>query len=160
MKRYVTLTAAALLAVALDAAALTNLAVRPWLLLATALAACAALNVQSAILTALLGGLMLDAMCNSYLGLTAACYLLSVSVLWLLIQKNHPKTVVLLLYAALCTALYAPVEWLYSYLTGAHFGGLKTILTVALPNAALTGLFVWPLSALLQWAKTSRRDRL
>ncbi len=160
MKRYLVLTAAALTAVAVDASALSFLTMRPWLLLAVALAACAALNVQSAIVTALIGGLMLDALCNSYLGLTAACYLLSVSVLWLFIRKNHPKTIVLLLLAMLCTALYTPIEWLYSYLAGAHFGGLKTMLTVALPSAVLTGLCVWPFSALLQWAKTSRRDRL
>lgn len=160
MKRYLVLTAAGLLAVALDTSALSFFSVRPWLLLALALAACAVLNVQSAIVAALIGGLMLDALCNSYLGLTAACYLLSVSALWLFIRKNHPKTIVLLLLAALCAALYAPIEWLYSYLAGAHFGSLKTILTVALPNAILTGLCVWPFLALLQWAKTSRRDRL
>lgn len=163
MKKYAVLIATSVIAVIVDCTVLAewNLSgVRPWLLLATALAACAALNPQSGILTALFGGLIIDAVCNSYVGLTAACYLLSVSALWLLVRKNHPKPLILWIYAAFCTALWIPVEWFYSYLAGAHYGALTAILTKALPSAVLTGLFVLPLTALFEYAKKSHRDKI
>ncbi|MBR0081754.1 MAG: hypothetical protein IJP98_03315 [Clostridia bacterium] len=163
MKRYVVLTLTAAAALALDTAlfAVHNLGgVRPWLLLAVALAACARLNVQSGIVTALLGGLAIDAICNSYLGLSAACCLVSVSALWLLIRKNHPKAPLLMLLAAAAALLPAPIEWLYAYLGGAQYGGWRTFLTVVLPNAALTGVCVLPIGALFKWAKQDRRDRI
>ena len=163
MKRYATLILTALAAVALDSAVFvqwTLYGVRPLLLLAAALAACAALNVQSAILTAFLGGLVLDALTNSYLGLEAACNLLAVSVLWLLIRKNHPKRFVLFLYFCLCAALCTPLEWLYSYLLGAHHGGLQIWLTRALPSAVLTGAAALPIDRLFRRVSVSRRDRI
>ncbi len=163
MKRYGTLIVAALCGVVLDCTVFAEWSIfgaRPWLLLAVALAACATLDVQSAILTALVGGLMIDALCNSYIGLTAACYLVSTAALWLLIRKNHPKLWILGLYAALVTMLPAPIEWLYSYLAGAHSGFVSTFLTAVLPSAVLTGLCVLPLCKLFDWAKKSHRDRI
>ena len=138
MKKYAVLIITAAVAVIADYTVLAewNLSgIRPWLLLSAALAACAALNPQSGILTALFGGLIIDAVSNSYLGLTAACYLISVSALWLLVRKNHPKPLILWIYAAFAAALWIPVEWFYSYLAGAHFGAVRSILTKALPSA-------------------------
>lgn len=163
MKRYGTLTAAALLSLALDTAffSIHNIGgARPWLLLAVALAACVQLNVQSGIVVALLGGLMLDAVCNSYLGLTAACYLVSVAALHLLTRRNHPKALLLWLFAVIAAALPAPIEWLYAFLIGARGGVLQTLFTVVLPSAVITGLCVLPLGALLGWAKKGHRDRI
>lgn len=163
MKKYVFLGIGAVLALILDCAVFaewTILGVRPWMLLALSLAACMSLNVQSAILTALAGGLILDAVTNSYLGLTAACYLISVSALYLMTRKNHPKPLILWLFAALAASLWIPVEWFYSYLSGAHFGGITTVLTVLLPSAVLTGLLVLPLTAILNYSKKSHRDRI
>ena len=163
MKRYGTLTLAAVLAIALDTAVLsahTLWGVRPWVLLAVALAASVAFNVQSGIVTALLGGQIIDAICNSYLGLTAACYLVSVSALYLFTKRNHPKALFLWALAAAAALLPAPIEWLYSYLRGAQYGGLKTLLTVVLPCAVATGLCVLPFRKLLDWSKKGHRDRI
>ncbi len=163
MKRYGTLIAAALCGVTLDCTMFAEwniFGAKPWLLLAVALAACAVLDVQSAILTGLVGGLMIDALCNSYIGLTAACYLVSIAALWVLIRKNHPKLLILGLYAAFVTVLPAPIEWLYSYLAGAHYGTGSTFLAEVLPSAVLTGLCVLPLCKLFDWAKKSHRDRI
>ena len=163
MKRYGTLAAAALLLLLFDTAVLSayNLfGIRPWLLLAAALAATIALNVQSGILVALIGGLVIDAIYNSYLGLTAACYLVSVGALYLFTRRNHPKALLLWALAAAAVLLPAPIEWLYSYLAGAQFRALQTVLTVVLPNAVLTGLCVLPLSKLFDWAKKGHRDRI
>ena len=163
MKRYAVLVITGIAAVILDCTLLAEwnlMGIRPWLLLAAALAACAALNPQSGILTALIGGLVIDAVSNFYLGLTAACYLISVSALWFLIRKNHPKSLILWIYAAAVTALWIPIEWFYSYLAGAHFQPVITILTRVLPSAVLTGLFVLPLSALFEYAKKSHRDKI
>lgn len=163
MKRHLTLILTGLCGVILDCAVFAEWnyhGVRPWILLATALAACVSLNAQSAILTALAGGLMIDALSNSYLGLTAACYLISVSALWMIIRRNHPKLVILWAYAAFATALWCPIEWLYSYLAGAHFGALRTILTRVLPSAVLTGACVLPIVKLFEWAKKGHRDRI
>lgn len=163
MKKYAVLFITAAAAIVLDCTVLAewNLSgVRPWLLLSVSLAACAALNPQSGILTALFGGLIIDAVSNFYVGLTAACYLISVGALWLLIRKNHPKPLILWTYTALTAALWIPVEWFYSYLAGAHFGAVGTILTKALPSAVLTGLFVLPAAALLENAKKSHRDKI
>lgn len=163
MKRYGTLTLAALLAAALDTAvfSLHNFAgVRPFLMLAVALAACVRLNVQSGIVIAFFGGLLLDAVCNTYLGLTAGCWLVSVSVFYLLTRRNQPKALLLWLFSALAAWVSAPIEWLYAFIGGAGYGGLLRILTVALPSAVLTGLCVLPLSALLRWAKKGHRDRI
>lgn len=160
MKRYGTLALLALIGITLDTTLFAALPIAPRLLLAAALAACAALDVQSAILTAFLGGLMVDALANSYLGLCAACGLLSVSALWLLIRKNHPKKFVLFLYAGFAAAIALPAEWLYAYLAGAHYNGLSVLLTRALPSAVLTGAatvaFVWLLGVVLK----GRRDRI
>ena len=163
MKRYGTLAAAALLLLLFDTAVLSayNLfGIRPWLLLAAALAATVALNVQSGILVALIGGLVIDAICNSYLGLTAACYLVSVSALYLFTKRNHPKALLLWALASAAALLPAPIEWLYSYLRGAQYGGLKTLLTVVLPCAVATGLCVLPFRKLLDWSKKGHRDRI
>ena len=62
--------------------------------------------------------------------------------------------------AAAAVLLPAPIEWLYSYLAGAQFRALQTVLTVVLPNAVLTGLCVLPLSKLFDWAKKGHRDRI
>ena len=163
MKRYGTLTLAAVCAIALDTAvfSMRNFSgVRPWLLLAVALAAVAQMNVQSGIVVALLGGLVIDAICNSYLGLTAACSLVSVSALWLFVRRNRPKAILLVLLAALAALLPAPIEWLYAYIGGAQYGGLRTFLTVVLPNALLTGIFVLPNAALLRRAQKGHRDTI
>ena len=134
--------------------------VRPFLLLAVALAACVRLNVQSGIVVAFFGGLVLDAVCNPYLGLTAACWLVSVSALYLFTRRNQPKAPLLWLLAALAAWMPAPIEWLYAFIGGAGYGGMLRMLTVALPCAVLTGLCVLPLSALLRWAKKGHRDRI
>ena len=161
MKRYVTLVVAGFIATAMDITVFARIGgVCPCILLAVALAACVSLNVQSAIVTALIGGLVIDALTNSYLGLTAACYLLSVSVLHLLIRKNHPKLVILWVYGFLCVAITSPIVLLYSYLLGARFHLVRTLALAVLPSAVLTGLCVLPLVKLFDWAKINRRDRI
>lgn len=162
MRKYVVLTLAALAALALDCAFFPAWSpdVCAWMCLALALAATAAIDVQTGIVLALVCGLVIDAICNSYLGLTAACYLVSVSALWLMIRKNRPKPVVLMLYAALAAALPTPIIWLYSYLAGAHFHGLWITLRSVLPSALLTGLLVPLFGRLLHWAKKTHRDRI
>lgn len=161
MKRYLTLITAGVIATALDITIFAQAGgMCPCMLLAVALASCVSLNVQSAIITALVGGLVIDALTNSYLGLTAACCLLSVSVLYLMIRKNHPKLFMLWLYAFISVVIASPIVLLYSYLLGARFQLLRTLAVEVVPSGVLTGLCVLPVVKLLDWAKINRRDRI
>lgn len=130
------------------------------LFLAVCLATTAAWRVQDALPLALFGGLLIDAFCNSYAGLTAAGYLLSVTVFSLLIRKNAPKPIGLVLYGALATLAAFGLELIFSLILGAKVSSWALLPLRALLFCGLTALLALPFNRLLARWKRGQRDRI
>ena len=153
MKRRLLLIPAALLALFLDCfvfPALSQNGVRPLFVPAVALAAVASVKVQDGILIAFFGGLLTDLFCNPYVGLSAAAYLLAVSVLYGFVRKNRPKLPLLLLFARAAFFAAEALIFVFSLIMGARFPVGSRLLGATLPSLILESLAVLPLAALFR----------
>lgn len=153
MKRRLLLIPAALLALFLDCfvfPAFSQNGVRPLFVPAVALAAVASSKVQDGIPVALFGGLLTDLFCNPYVGLSAAAYLLAVSVLYGFVRKNRPKHPLLFLFALAAFLAAEALIFVFTLITGARFPIGTRLLTSTLPSLILESLAVLPLAALFR----------
>jgi rod shape-determining protein MreD len=152
MKRLL-LIPAAILAVFLDAFVLPFLAgggFRPLFTLALALAATAATKVQDGMVIAFFGGILTDLFCNPYVGLSAAAYLLAVSVLYGFVRKNRPKASLLFLFALAAFLAAEALILVFTLITGARFPIGHRLLASTLPSLIFESLAVLPLAALFR----------
>lgn len=119
MRRYLVWISAAVAALAADVLLFSGSVISPPLLSAVVFAVLSAVSVQHAIIFALVGGLLADAISNPYAGVTAAASLAAVCILYLLIRKNKPKPFVLFLYFCAAAAAKEAVILGYSLFLGA-----------------------------------------
>lgn len=153
MKRRILLIPAALVAVFLDCFVFpqfTENGVRPLFVPAVALAAVASTKVQDGIPVAFFGGLLTDLFCNPYIGLSAAAYLLAVSVLYGFVRKNRPKLPLLFLYALVAFLAAETLIFVFTLIAGARFPIGTRLLRATLPSLILESLAVLPLAALFR----------
>lgn len=127
---------------------------------ALCLATCAAWSVQEGLVLALLGGLLTDAFSNPYAGLTAAGYCMSVALFWLLIRKNAPKPIGLVLYGIVSIAACLVPELIFSLILGARLSSPVTVLSQLAAFCVLTAAAMLPLERLLARWKRGQRDRI
>jgi rod shape-determining protein MreD len=153
MKRRLLLIPAALFALFLDCfvfPALSGNGFRPLLVSAVALGAVASTKVQDGILVAFFGGLFTDLFCNPYVGLSAAAYLLAVSVLYGFVRKNRPKASLLFLFALAAFLAAEALILVFTLITGARFPIGHRLLASTLPSLIFESLAVLPLAALFR----------
>lgn len=160
MKRHLVLILIALTALAADVLLFAGSFISPPLYSAVTFAVLSAVSVQYAIVFALVGGLLTDAVSNPYAGVTAAALLAAVCILYLLIRKNKPKPFVLFLYFCVAAVGKEAVVLGYSLFLGAELSHLSQslwglLLSVLLCGAAAIGCSRW----LVQTAK-DRRERI
>lgn len=141
MKKNLSLAALSILFLILDIALLSRVnlySIRPYLFLSLVLCASVGVSVQSAMVIAAVGGLIIDFICNSYLGATSALYILAAVLVYLCVKKSRPKPVLLLLELVGIAAL---ADALLLCISAVFIGGMDIInrfLVHSLPCAILT----------------------
>lgn len=150
MKRRLLLIPAALLAVFLDAfviPALSNNGIRPLFTMSLALAATAVTKVQDGMPIAFFGGLLTDLFCNPYIGLSAAAYLIAVSIMYGFVHKRAQRRGLLILFAAVGAAAAETLIFVFSLVIGARFDAHR-LLSAVLPSVVIESFLVYPLAAM------------
>ncbi|MDO4565599.1 MAG: hypothetical protein Q4C04_08295 [Clostridia bacterium] len=143
MKKHLSLVLLSILFIFLDTAFFSTVniyGIRPYMTLALALAATYTFSVQSGMIIAAVAGILIDLICNPYLGLTPALYIAGVIVLYGLIRRGHPKKIVVFLYyVGVCAALDL-LLCLLSNIFGANRNIVEALLLHSLPCAALSSV--------------------
>lgn len=131
------------LCIFLDTAVLRFVAaygIRPSLVLALALGSAAAFSMQSGMVIAAVGGLVIDLVSSTTLGLTPACYIAAVLVFHALRRLPVRRAVFRYLRMLLCGFLAPAALFGASLLMGTSAPAGRTLLVAVLPSAVLTAL--------------------
>ena len=122
--------------------------IRPSVVLALALATAEAFSVQSGLVIAAVGGLTVDVICSTTLGLTPACYRIEVLLYYACVKAPTKRAGVRYVRMLLCAFASGALLFLSSLLLGTAASIPRTLLFLVLPGALLTaavglGLFAW-----------------
>ncbi len=141
LKKWIVWTVFTVVCIYLDTAVMNMLnlfGMRAYLVLALALGSAYAFSVQSGLVIAAVGGLVIDLISNTVLGLTPALYLIAVMLLSLWQNKDSSqKRIFLFLKSAAVICGVCTMEWGLCRLFGSG-ASLRTLIVCAVPNALLT----------------------
>ena len=141
VRKWIVWTVFTAVCIFLDTAVMNMLSlfgIHACLLLALALGSAFAFSVQSGLVIAAVGGLLIDLISNTVLGLTPALYLIAVMLLSLWQHKDSSqKRIFLFLKAAAVICGISALEWGICRVFGAA-APLRTLVVCAVPNALLT----------------------
>lgn len=141
VKKWMVWTVLTAVCIFLDTAVVNMLnlfGMHAFLLLALALGSAFVFSVQSGLVIAAVGGLAIDLISNTVLGLTPALYLIAVMLLSLWQHKDSSqKRIFLFLKAAAVTCGVCALEWGICRVFGSA-ASLRALLVCAVPNALLT----------------------
>ncbi|HPF53053.1 MAG TPA: hypothetical protein P5116_01640 [Eubacteriales bacterium] len=142
MKKRLLMIPLALVFLLLDTAAFPAFAlfdIRPWMCLALAMAATQADSVRAGMIIAGVTGFFIDLICNTYLGVSSALYILSCIAIALVLRKNAIKWPLM---AGLCCLLCFMVgcaNCVIAWAMGAKLYILWEMGAYILPCALLSG---------------------
>lgn len=141
MKKNLLLIVLSVLFVFLDTAffSFVNLyGIRPYAVISLALAATITFSIHSGMAIAAIGGFVIDFICNPYLGLTSALYLIALVLTHLFLRRNRPKALTLFLVLTTILTSLDMLLCLLSNMFGSNVNMLEAMLLHSLPCAGLT----------------------